>query len=278
MPTTNARRHTKPTGTEQSFNRGTLFDAFGNSIRDIVPAANASDRAQLVTDLTAAGQAPSSTKPLVVHRADARGAHRIEYTTEPTGAWWMPASGLLEFANKGAADSFGTSYGGLLSVGDRCVAAGVRYRWSGSAWCGLSARMKRSNTAKSINSQSINQDLSASNLWVEDWREAGIAAYNNGWTIPFPGEWEIDFGGQFSGAADLFISVNKSALATFGDISGYAQGVAGSAAVALPQGFKRLRLAANDVVRIFGASVPPSVNWDNSYPNQSWFGIRFIGD
>ncbi|MFF3029154.1 hypothetical protein [Microbacterium sp. NPDC057944] len=278
MPTTNARRHTKPTGTEQSFNRGTLFDAFGNSIRDIVPVANASDRAQLVTDLTAAGQAPSSTKPLVVHRADARGAHRIEYTTESTGAWWMPASGLLEFVNKGAADSFGTSYGGLLSVGDRCVAAGARYRWSGSAWYGLSARMKRSATAKSITNASISQDLSTNNLWTEDWREAGIAAYSNGWTIPYAGEWEIDFGGQFSGAADLFISVNKPALGSFGDVSGYAQGVAGSAAVALPQGFKRLRCAAGDVIRIFGASVAASVNWDNSFPNQSWFGIRFIGD
>jgi hypothetical protein len=142
----------------------------------------------------------------------------------------------------------------------------------------LSARMKRSNVAKSVTNATINQDLSASNLWVEDWRDSGVAAYNNGWTLPATGDWLIEAGGQFSDTVDLYFSVNKSALASFADVSGYAQGFKSAAAVALPQLSKVIRGNAGDVIRLFGAALPASVAWDNTYPNQSWFGIRFLED
>ncbi|WP_217183364.1 hypothetical protein [Streptomyces sp. AC495_CC817] len=134
MPTTNARKHTIPLGTEQSFTRLTIFEAFGLSIRDVVPVANLTERAQLVTDLTAKGQEPSATKPLLVHRADAPGLHRIEYTTSATGAVWLPASGTLFFASKPNADSFATANSGLLSIGDECQVGATKYLWTGTKW------------------------------------------------------------------------------------------------------------------------------------------------
>lgn len=152
----------------------------------------------------------------------------------------------------------------------------------GGAWerslVRMSARMKRSNVPLSINNTTINQNLSASNLWVEDWRDPAITAYANGWVIPVAGDWLIEFGGQFSESVDLYISVNKSGLASFADVSGFAQGFKGAAGVALPQGAKVIRCNAGDVIRIFGASLPASAAWDNTYPNQSWFGIRLLED
>ena len=191
------------------------------------------------------------------------------------------------------ADAFANVRRGLASERGSLTAGQVRdgmlflesdtgrgYQRRSGAWAlvigSLSARMKRSNVAKSITNTTINQDLSANNLWVQDWRDSGIAAYNNGWTIPVTGDWQVEIGGQFSEAVDLYISVNKSSVATFADVSGYAQGFKSAAAVALPQASKALRLNAGDVVRLFGASLPASAAWDNTYPNQSWFGIRFI--
>lgn len=132
MPTTNARKHSIPAGTDQSITRATIFEDFANSIRDVVPVANTTERTQLVSALTAKGQAPAVGKPLLVHRADAPGLHRLEYTVD--GTIWLPASGALTFASKAAADSFGTANGGLLSVDDEARVNGVIYRWSGTAW------------------------------------------------------------------------------------------------------------------------------------------------
>ena len=134
MPTTNARKHTIPLGTEASFTRATLFKQFGQSISDVVPVANVTERAQVVSDLTAEGRGPTSARPLVVIRADARGAHRVEYTYD--GAVFLPASGILSFVDLAAATSFGTANPGLLTVGDIAYigAAGSDYRWTGTAW------------------------------------------------------------------------------------------------------------------------------------------------
>lgn len=132
MPTTNARKHTIPAPADQSITRATIFNVFGNSIRDVVPVATATERGQLVSALTTAGEAPSATKPLVVLRADAPGLHRMEYTTN--GTVWIPTTGVLQFASKAAADSFGTSNGGLLTVGDEARVGSAVYRWSGTAW------------------------------------------------------------------------------------------------------------------------------------------------
>lgn len=134
MPTTNARGHVIPTGTEASFNRNTIFSSFGNSIRDIVPVANTTARTSLVTALTNAGQGPSATRPLVVYRNDAPGLHRHEYTTD--GTVWLPLDGVLYFASKSAADTFATSYGSLLTIGDEARVGRLRYEWDGTAWRG----------------------------------------------------------------------------------------------------------------------------------------------
>ena len=132
MPTTNARKHAIPAGTDQSITRATIFEDFANSIRDVVPVANTTERTQLASALTAKGQAPAVGKPLLVHRADAPGLHRLEYTVD--GTIWLPASGALTFASKAAADSFGTANGGLLSSGDECRVGTTVYRWSGTLW------------------------------------------------------------------------------------------------------------------------------------------------
>lgn len=191
------------------------------------------------------------------------------------------------------ADSFANVRRGLASERTGLVAGKIRegmlflesdtgrgYQRRSGTWAPVmgpfSARMKRSATAKAVGNTTINQSLSANNLWTEDWRDTAIAAYNDGWTIPFAGEWEVDYGCVFSGQADLFIAVNKTALASNSDYFGYAQGTDGAAGFGMPQGSKRMRFAAGDVVRMFAASKPASVNWDTAA--SSWFGIKFVGD
>ncbi len=132
MPTTNARKQVIPLGTEASFTRATIFEQFGLSISDVVPVANVTDRAQVVSDLTAKGRGPTSTRPLVVIRADAPGLHRIEYTYD--GSVWLPASGVMTFPTITDATSFATANSGLLSVGDRCRIGGIDFRWTGTLW------------------------------------------------------------------------------------------------------------------------------------------------
>lgn len=131
MPTTNARKHQIPADGDTSVTPETIFESFGNSIRDVVPVANTTDRDLLVTALTEAGEGPATGRPLVVHRADARGLHRIEYTT---GNVWVSASGVLQFASESDAASWATGNGALLTVGDRCQIGANEYKWSGSAW------------------------------------------------------------------------------------------------------------------------------------------------
>jgi hypothetical protein len=130
----NARTQTTPSGTDTTVNRQTIFDLFGNSIRDIPGVASVTARSQLVTNLTTANQGPTTARPLVVHRADARGMHRIEYTVN--GTVWMPASGVLDFASKASADSWATSNGGLLTRGDEASIPNARLFWDGAKWVG----------------------------------------------------------------------------------------------------------------------------------------------
>lgn len=132
MPGTNSRKHVIPLGSEASFTRATIFKQFGQSINDVVPVANAAERAQVVADLTADGRGPTSARPLVVIRADARGLHRMEYTYD--GTVWLPGSGELAFATEPEAASWAMSNGGLVATGDSAVIAGVRAQWTGTKW------------------------------------------------------------------------------------------------------------------------------------------------
>lgn len=132
MPTTNARKHVIPAPGDTSVNRATIFQAALESVRDVVPVANATARAQLVADLSGVGQAPSSAKPLVVYRHDAPGLHRLEWTVD--GTVWVPSTGVLAFPNKAAADAWATANSGYLTVGDRARVASIEYVWTGTIW------------------------------------------------------------------------------------------------------------------------------------------------
>lgn len=128
----NARGHVVPAPSDTSVTRQTIFETFGNSIRDVVGVANTTARAQLVSDLTAAGEGPSTAKPLLVHRADTDGLHRTEVTVD--GSVWTPLSGVLRFANATDRNSWTTSNSGYLITGDECLVAGNRWEWTGTQW------------------------------------------------------------------------------------------------------------------------------------------------
>jgi hypothetical protein len=63
------------------------FNALSLSMHDPVPVANATERAQLVADLTAAGFAPTASRPLYVHRADAGPMLELERTIDGGTSW-----------------------------------------------------------------------------------------------------------------------------------------------------------------------------------------------
>lgn len=103
------------------------------SINDVVPVANATEAGQVAVAVAAAGQVLASN-PLFVSRADARGLHRIEYTYN--GTVWLPASGVLAFANLTDATSWAATNGAYLTVGDLCRIGAFDFKWNGSAWVG----------------------------------------------------------------------------------------------------------------------------------------------
>jgi hypothetical protein len=77
-----ARKHVAPAAGETP--RRQVINDLSLSVRDPIPVANTTERAQLVTALTAVGQAPSATNPLFVYRADAPAGARLEMTQDGT--------------------------------------------------------------------------------------------------------------------------------------------------------------------------------------------------
>jgi len=128
----NARKHTVPAGNETNVTRQTIFESALQSINDVIPVANTTERSQVVADLVAEGVGPAPSRPVIVIRGDAPGLHRIEYSTD--GTVWLPASGVLTFASKALADSWATANGGLLAVNDIARIGSIDYRWTGTAW------------------------------------------------------------------------------------------------------------------------------------------------
>ncbi|WP_261165760.1 hypothetical protein [Microbacterium sp. Marseille-Q6965] len=128
----NSRKHTIPSGADQSVSRATIFESFGNSIHDVIPVANATERAQVVANLTAEGAGPSAANPIVVVRADAPGLHRVEYSYD--GSLWIPGSGTLNFPDKDTATAWAAANGSLLIPGDEAIIGGVRAPWTGTEW------------------------------------------------------------------------------------------------------------------------------------------------
>lgn len=127
---TDVKKHTSPAPGETP-TRAQLA-AMILSANDIIPVANATEQAQIITALNAAGAGPTASRPIVFSRGDAPGLHRIEYTYD--GVTFLPSSGVPHFTDLAAATAWAATYSSLLSPSDRCVAGGVEYRWTGSAW------------------------------------------------------------------------------------------------------------------------------------------------
>lgn len=123
---TDAKKHTTIAAGETP-SRAALAAAI-LSVSDVIPVANATEATQVATAVAAAGQ-NLATAPVTVARADARGLHRIEYSYD--GAVWLPASGVLTFASKSAADTWAAAHSSLLATGDLCRIGGAVYEWAG---------------------------------------------------------------------------------------------------------------------------------------------------
>lgn len=268
MPGTNARGHKVPLGTETSVTRATIFEEFAESIRDVVGVANTTARAALVSALNAAGEGPTTARPLVVHRADAPGAHRIEYTVD--GTVWMTASGVLRFATTTAMNNFGTASGAYLSVGDIAFVGAVRYRWDGTVFRPrIAGRVVRS--ASTFNIAATYTDLSATANWTAEIAD-GINAYANGWTVPLTGRYLVSYDIRSSGLILAGVTKNYSGASPTllgAQTAQPVQSVA-AASTAFP-----IALAAGDVLRLYGLSnsgtVPLNVG-------DGFFGVDWLGD
>ena len=83
MSELDARRHSVPSGGDAPSRAGWVLGPL-LTVRDPIPVANATDRAQVLTDLAAAGIVPSASEPIFFFRADAGTGRELEYTTNGT--------------------------------------------------------------------------------------------------------------------------------------------------------------------------------------------------
>lgn len=116
MTTLDVKKHVIPEEGESPTWRWTLN--LSKSIRDFIPVADTTARAQLITDLTAAGIGPSSSNPVVVFRADATTGQQIEYTVN--GSAWV----VVDHRSASAAVSLAGGITGSATV----------YRQAGFIW------------------------------------------------------------------------------------------------------------------------------------------------
>ncbi|WP_405373438.1 MULTISPECIES: hypothetical protein [unclassified Microbacterium] len=79
---TDVKKHDVPSGGEAPSR--SAFSKLALSIRDYIPVADVTERAQKIADLTAANLAPSLSNPILVFRADAPDGKGFEYTTDGT--------------------------------------------------------------------------------------------------------------------------------------------------------------------------------------------------
>ncbi len=116
------------------------------SINDVVPCANATEQSQVASGLSPTSYPVGPTRPLTTVRGDARPLHQVEVSRD--GSVFVPVSGVLSFGTVSARDTWTSSNSSLLSDGDRCVAGGDEFRWSGtlSAWIGNRLTTIRTNT------------------------------------------------------------------------------------------------------------------------------------
>lgn len=120
---TNDRKHTILGEPEQP-SRAAL-NAMLASVNDIVPVANTTDRAT-----TAAALGPTTSRPLVVYRADAAPGHEIEITTDGSTWWVIPSTPVARgkmwrTAGGSAAMTPGTEY--VVGMDAARVSGGVTF-------------------------------------------------------------------------------------------------------------------------------------------------------
>lgn len=128
----NLRKHEVPAGGDASIQRATIFETFGNSINDVVPVSGNTERAQVVTDLVAAGATIDSTHPVFFSNAANAGLHRTEVTFD--GSTFLPVSGVLEFSSVGARDTWTSANSSLLRNNDKCTVGTTEYVWVSGSW------------------------------------------------------------------------------------------------------------------------------------------------
>lgn len=131
-----AKKHTYPAPGETP-TRAALAGAI-LSINDIIPVANATEAVQVATALAAGGQ-NLATNPVTVARADASGLHKIEVCYDSTNFAFVPASGIMHFADVAAANAWASTNSSMLTVGDEARVGAVSLIWSGTAWIGGAA-------------------------------------------------------------------------------------------------------------------------------------------
>lgn len=106
-----ARKHSA-FGPDETPSRA-AFNDLSLSIRDVVPVANTTERAQVLADLTDAGFPPSPSNPLYVHRADAVPARRLEVND---GSGWRSVAPHIQHGVK-AMPANTLAAGGATSTG-----------------------------------------------------------------------------------------------------------------------------------------------------------------
>ena len=100
MPTTNENGIITPSGTD-AFRPTADQRTMARSIRHIVYVANTTERSAVVAAMTAAGNAPSITNPVYVHRGDAAGGRELEFS--PDGTNWRTVPSRIDVAGASAA-------------------------------------------------------------------------------------------------------------------------------------------------------------------------------
>lgn len=248
MPGTNARGHKMPLGTETSITRATIFEEFGESIRDIATVATVTARTALVAALAAAGETVSATRPLTVLRLDAPGLSRIEYSVD--GTVFVPANGMLTFASTTAMGTWTASNSALLSTGDSAIIGVDVYVWNGTAWT-LTGGLTRRYRASAMN-------LTSSQA-VIDWNTADTAPSIADFTYS-GGVFTAVAAGRFRIHAQVTFATTGSAVGTQIAVRVGTTDVASSDIVTSTSGgvtnhvHRDITLAAGDTVQIQGSA------------------------
>jgi hypothetical protein len=91
---TDVREHTAPAGGEQPHRRA--INDLSLSIKDPIPVANTTARAQKLVDLAGEGITPSAANPVFFFRADAGAGRQLEFTINGTDFYGSTDTGWTQ--------------------------------------------------------------------------------------------------------------------------------------------------------------------------------------